>query len=94
MIQGLSQSHPEALDKLNTDNFLDEYADKLGVNPQHVRGTEEVAELRMAREQAMAAQAQMDAQSQQSNTTRNLAKAASDAPPDVMEQLTGSAPAE
>jgi hypothetical protein len=94
MIQGLSQSHPEALDKLNTDNFLDEYADKLGVNPEHVRSTEEVAELRMAREQAMAAQAQMDAQSQQSNTTRNLAKAASDAPPDVMEQLTGSAPAE
>lgn len=92
MIQGLSQSHPEALDKLNTDNFIDDYGDKLGVNPGHIRSTEEVVELRQAREQAMAAQAQLDAESQQSNTTRNLAKAASDAPPDVMDQLTGSNP--
>ena len=92
MIQGLSQSHPEALDKLDTDKFLDDYADKLGVNPNHVRSTEEVVELRQSREQAMAAQAQLDAESQQSNIARNMAKAASDAPPDVMDQLTGSMP--
>lgn len=90
MIQGLSQSHPEALDKLNTDSFLDDYADKLGVNPSHIRGTEEVQELRLARDQAMAAQAQLDAESQQSNVVKNMAKAASDAPPDALNQLTGS----
>lgn len=83
MIQGLSQSHPDALDKLDVDHFLDEYADKLGVNPQNVRSTEDVKNLRMAREEAMAAQAQLDAQSQQSNVTKNLAKAASDAPEGV-----------
>jgi hypothetical protein len=89
MIQGLSQSHPEALDKLNSDAFLDEYADKLGVNPSHVRSNEEVKELRQAREAAMAAQQQLEAQSQQANIAKNLAKAASDAPPDVMDQFSG-----
>ena len=89
MIQGLAQSHPEALDKLNPDSFLDEYADKLGVNPGHVRSNEEVKELRQAREAAMAAQQQLDAQSQQSNIARNMAKAAADAPADVMDQFSG-----
>jgi len=37
----------------------------------------------------MAAQQQLDAQSQQSNIARNLAKAASDAPTDVMDQFSG-----
>ena len=89
MIQGLAQSHPEALDKLNPDAFLDEYADKLGVNPGHVRSNEEVKELRQSREAAMAAQQQLEAQSQQSNIAKNLAKAASDAPPDVVDQFSG-----
>jgi len=89
MIQGLAQSHPEALDKLNPDAFLDEYADKLGINPGHVRSNEEVKELRQSREAAMAAQQQLDAQSQQSNIAKNIAKAASDAPADVMDQFAG-----
>ena len=89
MIQGLAQSHPEALDKLNPDSFLDEYADKLGINPANVRSTEEVKELRQSREAAMAAQQQLDAQSQQANIARNMAKAASDAPPEVMDQFSG-----
>lgn len=89
MIQGLAQSHPEALDKLNPDSFLDEYADKLGINPANVRSTEEVKELRQTREAAMAAQQQLDAQSQESNIAKNMAKAASDAPPEVMDQFSG-----
>ena len=89
MIQGLAQSHPEALDKLNTDSFLDEYADKLGINPGHVRSSEEVKELRQSREAAMAAQQQLDAQSQQANIAKNLAKASADTPTEALEQFTG-----
>lgn len=89
MIQGLAQTHPEALDKLNVDGFIDEYSDKLGLNPEHVRSSEEVTDLRQARDAAMAAQQQLDVQSQESNTVKNLAKAASDAPAEVLDQFSG-----
>lgn len=49
---------PEALDKLNLDQAIDEYANGLGVSPTIVRSDDEVAQIRQARaQQAMQQQA-------------------------------------
>ena len=57
-IGNLSAVKPEALDKLDEDQTIDEYADMLGVPPSVVRSDEEVAQIRAERvqqQQAMAA---------------------------------------
>lgn len=87
-VQGLSQSRPEVWDKVNLDEAIDDYSDKLGINPKWVIPTPKANEQRQARNQAMAAQAAMEAQATQAGAARDVAAATKDAP-DVMQQLTG-----
>ena len=51
--------NPSALDKLNTDEAIDEVAEMHGVPPKLIRSDEEVAALREQREQQMQQQQMM-----------------------------------
>ena len=55
----LAQFNPSALDKLNTDEAIDEVAEMHGVPPKLIRSDEEVAALREQREQQMQQQQMM-----------------------------------
>lgn len=61
-VGNLAQANPEALDKLDMDQSIDEYAEMLGVPPKMVLPDDEVQRIRAARaqqQQAMARQQQM-----------------------------------
>lgn len=66
---------PDILDKFDSDQWADIYADMLGVDPSLIVADKEVAMLRQARNQAMAAKEQAAAMEQQSKTVRNMAAA-------------------
>jgi hypothetical protein len=57
-VGGMVGVKPEVLDKLNTDQVVDEYASALGVKPELIRSDEEVADIRAARAQQQQAQEQ------------------------------------
>jgi hypothetical protein len=61
VLQGLSQTHPEAIDILDTDQYLRQYASKIGMDPQSLRSPEEVEEMRQQRAQQAAAEQQLAA---------------------------------
>lgn len=60
----VAQLKPEALDKLDADSWIDNYADRLGVDPQDVVAGEKLAMIRTQRAKAQA-QAQAAAQAEQ-----------------------------
>lgn len=84
---------PDVLDKFNADYWVDSYSDMLGVDPKLIVPGQQVAIIRKARNDAMAAQAQNEAMHQQSETTRNLAAAptgdGTNALTDVMNMFSG-----
>jgi hypothetical protein len=55
-IGNLAAAHPEALDKLNVDETIDDYADRAGASPKIIRTDDEVAKIRDARAQQQQAQ--------------------------------------
>lgn len=62
-VGNLAAVKPDVLDKFDTDQAVDEYADALGVSPRIVRSDDDVAKIRQARaEQEQAAQAAQMAQ--------------------------------
>jgi Bacteriophage head to tail connecting protein len=54
----LAGAKPEALDKLNEDEAIDEYADMMGVSPKIINTDDKVAQIRDARAKAQQAQQQ------------------------------------
>jgi hypothetical protein len=58
-VGSLTAGDPEVIDKLDTDQAVDEYADAVGVPPSVIRSDDEVSQLRQARakQQAMASMA-------------------------------------
>lgn len=83
---------PDILDKFDSDQWADIYADMLGVDPSLIVADKEVAMLRQARNQAMAAKEQAAAMEQQSKTVRNMATAPTgqqNALTDVMNMFSG-----
>ena len=83
---------PDILDKFDSDQWADIYADMLGVDPSLIVADKEVAMLRQARNQAMAAKEQAAAMEQQSKTVRNMAAAPTgqqNALTDVMNMFSG-----
>ncbi len=89
----VAQMKPEVLDKFDADNWSDEYADMLGVDPSLIIPGEQVAKIRNARAEAQAAQAQQQAQAQQAETAAKLSSAQTgpdkNALMDVMNQFSG-----
>ena len=84
---------PEVLDKFDADQWADAYSDMLGVDPNMIIAGEQVAKIRQARNQAMAAKEQAAAMHQQSETARNLGNAptgdGTNALMDIMNQFSG-----
>lgn len=70
--------HPEALDKLDFDSEIDEYADKVGASAKLVRSADEVAAIRQARQQAQQAQQALAATQAAAGAARDLAGASLD----------------
>jgi hypothetical protein len=83
---------PDILDKFDSDQWADIYADMLGVDPSLIIADKEVAAIRTARNQAMAAKEQAAALQQSSQTVKNMAGAPTDQPnalTDVMNMFSG-----
>lgn len=59
VIGQLAPVSPDAMDKINIDEIIDEYADGVAVPPKLVRTQEEVAQLRAERQERIAQQEQM-----------------------------------
>jgi hypothetical protein len=59
-IGNLSSIVPEALDKLDTDEVVEAYANLTGAPPRIIRSKEDVAQIRQMRAQQQAAQAQAE----------------------------------
>lgn len=76
----VAQMKPDVLDKFNADVWADAYADMLGVDPNMIVATEQVALIRDARNKAMAAKEQTQMMAQQANAVRNLAGAQTSQP--------------
>lgn len=89
----IAQMKPDVLDKLDADQWVDAYADMLGVDPRLIVGGREVAMIREARNQAQQAEAQMAAQAQQAKIAKDLAGAKTGADQnaltDVMNMFSG-----
>lgn len=70
----LAQIKPEALDKINADQVVDDYADMLGVPPEMVHSDDEVTEIRQARAAQQAQQQQMMMEQEQAKTAHTLSQ--------------------
>lgn len=93
-VAGVAQYKPEVLDKVDTDYLVDAYGDMLGVDPHAIIATEDVAEVRRARNEAMAAKEQAAMAAQQAQTARNLGSVqtgpgANNVAADLMSQFSG-----
>jgi DNA primase len=88
----VAQFRPDVLDKLDTDKWADKYADMLGVEPDLIVGSEQVALIRQQRAKQQAAQQQMAAAEQMANTAKAASQAQTTQPSaltDLMSSLTG-----
>jgi hypothetical protein len=74
VVTTLAQVNPAAVDKLDVDQTVDEYAEMMGVKPGIVRPDAEVDALRAQRQQQQQAQQAMAAAQQASQTAKNLAQ--------------------
>jgi len=84
---------PEVLDKFDADKWADSYADMLGVDPNLIVGSEQVAVVRQARAKMQAQQAQMEQVKQMSEVGKNLGTVqtgdGTNAGMDIMNQFSG-----
>ena len=84
---------PEVLDKFDADKWADAYADMLGVDPNLIVGSDQVAVVRQARAKMQAQQAQMEQVKQMSEVGKNLGTVQtgpdSNAGMDIMNQFSG-----
>ena len=65
---------PEALDKLNTDEIIDEYSNMLGISPDLIVANEQVAMIRQQRQAAQAQAEQMAAIPEMAKTAKTLSE--------------------
>jgi hypothetical protein len=70
-----AKQDPSVWDKIDTDKAIDKAAGYLGVDPEIIRGDDEVEQIRTARAQQMQAQAQAEAAAQAAETANKLAGA-------------------
>ena len=84
---------PEVLDKFDADKWADAYADMLGVDPNLIVGSDQVAVVRQARAKMQAQQAQMEQVKQMSEVGKNLGTVqtgdGTNAGMDIMNQFSG-----
>ena len=91
-IMGVAQARADVLDKFDTDQWADVYADSLGIDPSLVRGDDEVAairEQRAAAEQAAVAQEQAAQAADTAATLGGIDTSQPNALNDILGNLTG-----
>lgn len=91
-IMGVAQVRPEVLDKFDADQWADVYADSLGVDPSIIRGDDQVAELRQARQQQEAQAAAMQQATEMADAAAKVGSIDTSKPnalTDIMGGLTG-----
>lgn len=79
MISSVAQINPDALDKFDTDKYIDEYADTIGASPTIFRNQKQIDQIRsqraqqqqIAQQQALVQQ-QAATQQQQANTIKTV----------------------
>ena len=71
---------PEAVDKVNADAVVEEYAEMLGTNPKLLRDEETLAAVRQGRAQQQQAAQQAEQQAQQASVAKDMAAAQATAP--------------
>ena len=74
-VGSIASVKPDVLDKIDTDEMVDGYAEMLGVPPAVTRTADQVAEIRAQRAQAAAQQQQLMQAEAMSKTAKNLAGA-------------------
>jgi len=90
MIGQVAQVDPQVLDKVDTDKFMDEYAEINGVSPDIFRPqrivdqirSDRAAQQQIAQQQALAAQ-----QAQTQNTNANTVKTVSDTDAETLSDM-------
>lgn len=75
MTERMSQLAPDALVKVNTDRYIEVYADNCGLNPAIMRTDEEADQIRQQAAQAQQAQAQAQSMRDVTSSVKNLAQA-------------------
>jgi hypothetical protein len=92
-LTSVAQTKPEVLDKFDSDAWADSYSDMLGIDPRLVLANDKVQAIRDARAKAQAAQQQLAAQQQASQTAKNLGQTPTSGPAnaamDMMNQFSG-----
>lgn len=68
-------ANPESLDKIDSDQLIDEYADIVSISPRIVRTDDQVAQIRQQRAQAQAQQQQAQAMQQSAMAAKDLSQA-------------------
>ncbi|MEB3212482.1 MAG: portal protein [Leptolyngbyaceae bacterium] len=86
-VAALSNGKEQILDVLDEDYVASSYADMLGVDPRVNRAPEKVADLRKARNEALAAKEQQEAMAQMAPAAKDMAGAAAQA--DALGSLQG-----
>lgn len=71
----IGQVHPDALDKINSDELIDVYGDRMGIEAKIIRTDDEVAQIRQQRQQAQQAQAQAEMIKQGAGAAKDLSQA-------------------
>lgn len=85
-VGAMAQLDPKALDKLDVDEAIDDYTEKMGINPRIIRSKDQVAPLRQAREQQMRMQ-QMAAMAQPAERAAKAGKAMGETDPEQVQQI-------
>lgn len=74
-VAALGEVNPDVFDKVNTDEMVDEYHDRMGLPPRIIRTEEEAAGIRQARQQQQERLARAEAMQKQADAVNKLSKA-------------------
>lgn len=93
----VAQYKPDVLDKFDADQWADVYADMLGVDPRMLIAGENLVAIRKSRQEAAAAQAQLEAMEKEAKIAKDMGAAQSAGPGpgaapgtmDIMNQFAG-----
>jgi hypothetical protein len=88
-VSSVAGIYPEASDKVNIDQAIDDYADMFNVNPSVVRSDEAVAELRAKRAEQQATAGVGAAAGEMAQAAKTLGDTNTEGLRDVMNQFTG-----
>jgi len=88
-VGSVGNTRPDALDKLNTDEVIDNYADMVGTAPKLINDTDTVKKIRDARA-AAAAKEQMMQQAQQAAATAKTMADTSTTTPSMLQAMSGA----